>query len=189
MDDKSLVPITEPSITAKPNLSRIGKAARQLAPQHALRMYHKTLADNTIKRHQSDLEVFARYLKDAGEPIGADRLMFDLEAWAGATEWLLEGFKEWMLKEGFSIGSVNVRLSTVKKYYEIASRAGFLDESDLGLIKSVYGYRGKEGRNVDQKRPVTSHDDKIQLDVAGQLAQEKSICGRGDQSGDCSSFL
>lgn len=155
MADNQLIPMGDRGSIQRPTLARIGTVARMVARQHALKMYHSTLTANTLKRHRGDLDVFSKYLKDAGEEIDADALMFDLSTWAGATEGLLQGFKEWMLNEGFSIGSVNVRLATVKKYCEVAAHSGFLDAADLGLIKGVYGYRGKEGRNVDEKRATT----------------------------------
>lgn len=165
----------------KPSLAGIGKVAKQVARQHVLRMYQETLAPNTIKRQRCDLQVFAQFLQSAGETISVDALLYDLSTWAGCTDGLLESFKMWMLEEGYSIGSVNVRLSTAKKYCELAAKANFVDAPELGLIKTVYGYRGKEGRNVDTKRATTRVGNKkaspvtITVEQADQLlAQEDS---------------
>ena len=154
MRETSLVPATNTGVTDKRNLATIGKVARQVARQHALKNYHAELSDNTLKRHIGDLGVFSKYLYDAGENITAEELMYDLEMWAGATEGLLEGFKEWMLGEGYSMGSINIRLATVKRYCAVAAAAGYVDASDLGLIQRVYGYRDKGARNVDEKREI-----------------------------------
>jgi integrase len=56
------------------------------------------------------------------------------------------------LKEGYSLGSVNVRLSTVKTYAGLAWKAGALDTTAYALIKSVSGYSHKERKHVDKKR-------------------------------------
>ena len=154
MKTQSLVK-TETEVKPRRNLTRISEVARSIARQQALKQYQDTLAMNTKKTQYGHLKVFSEFLREAGEPIEPKDLMLDLRTWEGANEGILVAFKEWMLQRGYAIGSVNIRLSTIKKYCEIAASAGFLDPADLGLIKSVYGYRGKEGRNVDANRTVT----------------------------------
>jgi hypothetical protein len=62
------------------------------------------------------------------------------------------GFVQWMLQQGYATGSVNVRLSTIKTYAKLASKAGALDKLEYLQIKDVTGYSHKERKRLDQKR-------------------------------------
>lgn len=53
----------------------------------------------------------------------ASDLARDPNAWRGVTWGLVEGFVKWQLRRGYSVGSVNVRLSTVKTYCKLALKA------------------------------------------------------------------
>jgi hypothetical protein len=68
---------------------------------------------------------------------------------------IVEGFIKWQLQQGYSIGSINVRLSTVKTYCRLATQAGTIDPTEYALIRSVTGYAYKEGLNIDQTRDTT----------------------------------
>jgi integrase len=68
---------------------------------------------------------------------------------------LVAAFVQWLLQEGYAIGSINVRLSTVKKYVQLATQAGAVSPTEYALIKTVAGFRHAEGRNVDQSREKT----------------------------------
>ena len=182
MQDTSLIPVTSIAEVppAKRSLRRISQAARPIARQHALRKYHETLTENTLKRHKGDLRVFSKFLEAAGEEIEVHSLMYDLTTWEGVNEGLLEGFKDWMLDEGYSIGSVNVRLSTIKKYCEVAAKGGIVEPSDLGLISKVYGYRGKEGRNIDAKRTLTRVGNKKGAPIVLTSEQVEQLLSQDD---------
>jgi integrase len=54
----------------------------------------------------------------------------------------------------------------VKRYCELATTAGVLSSETLGLIKLVKTFRHKDGRNIDQKRPITRVGHKKALPVA-----------------------
>jgi len=84
-----------------------------------------------------------------------DGLDSDPTAWAGVTWGLTKRFIEWLLSEGYSVGTVNVYLSTVKVYATLAGKAGVLDGQAVALIKTVEGYRRKEGVNIDTDRKST----------------------------------
>jgi integrase len=62
---------------------------------------------------------------------------------------------QWQLQQGYAIGSINVRLATVKTYCRLALQAGALDHAAYAQIKAVTGYSHREGRNLDQQRPTT----------------------------------
>lgn len=65
-----------------------------------------------------------------------------------------------MLAEGYAIGSINVRSSTVKAYCKLVAKAGILPATEYALIKLVTGYRHSEGRNVDKTRAITRKGEK-----------------------------
>jgi integrase len=98
---------------------------------------------NTPRRQRADLVLFATFLRAAGQLAG------EPEAWAGVTGGLAAAFVQWQLQEGSAIGSINIWLSTVKKYAQLATQAGAVSPTEYALIKTVAGFRHAEGRNVD----------------------------------------
>lgn len=74
------------------------------------------------------------------------------EAWQGVTWGLVEGFVKWLLSEGYSISSVNNRLSAVKVYARLAAKAGTIPPTEAALIRDVRGYGTTEGKRVDKTR-------------------------------------
>lgn len=88
-------------------------------------------------------------------------LTTDLTRWAGLTWGLVERFVQWQLAQGYSVGSVNVRLATVRTYAELAHQAGVIDGQEARLIQSVKGKRPRhdhrEVKRIGRKkaRPVS----------------------------------
>jgi integrase len=77
------------------------------------------------------------------------------EAWHGVTWGLVEGFVKWLLNEGYSVSSVNNRLSAVKVYTRLATKAGVISPTEAALIRDVRGYGTTEGKRVDKVRAQT----------------------------------
>lgn len=73
-------------------------------------------------------------------------------AWQGVTWGLVEGFVKWLLNQGYSLASVNNRLSAVKVYARLAVKAGVIPADEGALIREVRGYGATEGKRVNQKR-------------------------------------
>lgn len=134
-------------------LIEAGQAANRAAARHVFEDYRSRKAANTLKRQDGDLALFARCLEDFG--VEAANLATDPLGWCGMTWGLVKAFVKWQLDTGYSVGSINVRLSTVKTYAKLAHQAGALDDTEAALIKSVSGYGHKEGRNIDEKRRRT----------------------------------
>ncbi len=84
---------------------------------------------------------------------GAHYCQQEPSAWNGITWGLVEGFVKWLLTQGYSIASVNNRLSAIKVYARLASKAGVIPPAEQALIREVRGYGGTEGKRVDEKRP------------------------------------
>ena len=103
-----------------------------------------------------------------GQPLGARMSVFaaavaafpdgpapDPEAWRGITWGLVEGFRNWMVRQGDAVSSINTRLSEVKTYAKLALKAGALTPEEYAVIRTVAGYSQKEGKRVDERREVT----------------------------------
>ena len=141
-------------------LAQAGQVANAYASQNVFREYQERRAYNTLRRQQNDLDLFSKYLADAGVMVDSADLYADPETWRYITFGLVDGFKRWMLQQCYAVGSVNVRLATIKRYAELATRAGVMDTANYAQIKLVQGYTHKEGRNLDIMRGVSRTGDK-----------------------------
>lgn len=134
------------------NLEVIGAIANQIAREGVLERYQMKHAPETMRRQKRDIALFEAYIKAAG--VFIENMHKDLEQWRGITYGLVEGFQRWLHEEGYAIGSVNVRLSTIKTYCQLAAQANIL--TDTKEINSIQGIKGhsqlKEVRNVDADR-------------------------------------
>ena len=135
-------------------LAAAGVRASAAASRRAFADYRQRLAENTRERHDDELALFGAFLADAGTPL-AYSLADEPDAWQGCTWGLVEAFRVWLLDEGYAIGTINGALSTVRVYAALASKAGTIAPTELLLIAGVRGYRGSEGRHVDQDRETT----------------------------------
>jgi len=131
---------------------RIGEQANGYAARGAFTDYLERKAANTTRRQRAELNTLAEYLKEAGIETTGEALQTTGAAWAGITFGLVEGFIRWQLAAAFAIGTINARLSTVKRYAGLAFKAGAIDHMAYALIKNVQGYTNKEAINVDKGR-------------------------------------
>lgn len=145
------LPIAAP---AAPGGAGAGAAADAAAARRIFDRYRERLADETRRRQDADLALFASFLERAAS-LAADSLSSDPAAWAGISWGLVEAFVAWQLQEGYAIGSVNVRLSTVKTYAKLAAKAGQLGAEAAATIAAVDGLRHAAGRRVDRQRATT----------------------------------
>lgn len=138
-----------------------GQAANGYAARGAFNDYHSRKADNTLRRHRADLDLFATFLASAGIPDTptGEALYSDAASWHGVTWGLVEAFRNWMLLQAYAVASVNARLSTVKLYAKLATKAGSLDSSELAMIRMVTGYRAEEAVRIDARRDQTRRID------------------------------
>jgi integrase len=129
------------------------EAADRAAARAVFDRYRAALADETRRRQDADLACFTQYLTSAGASCG--NLTHEPVSWSGISWGLVEAFVAWQLQEGYAVGSINVRLSTVKSYAKLAFKAGALSAESYAAIKVVSGYRHAAGRRVDKKRETT----------------------------------
>ena len=142
----------ETAIIQRPGaaLSDVAALAEEYSKATRLTRYHEGLRDETIRRQRTDLLTFARFLQSVG--VQAGDLYNDLDAWHGVGAGLLEAFIAWQKLQGYAIGSINVRLATVKAYCHLAFDVGILDADTHTHIQGVKGIPRRQARNVDARR-------------------------------------
>ena len=173
--------MTEDNALSLPNptaLAQAGQAANQAAERHRFADYRLRRAEQTLRRQQADLGLFAAFLLELNLPAGS--LWDNPDAWRGITWGLVEAFVKWQLQQGYSVSTVNVRLSTVKTYARLAMQSGALDPQEYAMLRSVQGYSQAEGRRVDQRRPQKRRGLKKAVPVALTPAQAQSLKARTD---------
>jgi integrase len=143
---------TDPAQIARLNdiMHQAGQAANQAAAAVAFEDHKARKAKNTDRRKRADIALFETFLQSAGIP--AAGLYDDPAAWRGITWGIVEAFRNWQLMQGYAIGSINGRLSTVRTFAKIAAKAGSITPQESILIASVQGYRSKEAKHIDDKR-------------------------------------
>ena len=93
-----------------------------------------------MARQRDDIALFESYLAEAG--VRMTGMADDLRLWAEVSQGLVSGFLRWQLKKGYSVGSVNVRLSTVRTYTRLAANAGHLPTTayrEITTIRTILG--------------------------------------------------
>lgn len=153
--------ITAPQQTTLTQQQQAMHVAGQVANHHAKAAvfadYLSRKSDNTKRSHLAGLTVFADFLTAVANIPGIDPdcLQNDPQCWHGITWGIVEAFKKWMLQAGYSVATVNHRLSVVKVYAKLASKAGAIDKLEYLQIKDVSGYSGKESKRIDKQRDTT----------------------------------
>lgn len=145
-----------PPYLQKGLLVEAGQAANQAAARHRFADYRMRRAEQTVRRQQADLALFAGFLGGLGVDglFRPGTLAEDPEAWRGVTWGLVEAFVKWQLQQGYTVSTINVRLSTVKTYARLAMQSGVLDPQEYALMRAVRGYSQSEQRRIDQRRQV-----------------------------------
>lgn len=137
-------------------LVELGEIANGLASASAFETYRAKRAVNTVRRQESDLALFAEFIRSTGVQVG--ELASSPEAWRGVTWGLVAAFQAWLLGMGYAVGSVNLAVSTVKTCAKLAFMAGVLSAETYALIKAVEGLSRRDARHVDQKRQAEGLD-------------------------------
>src|SRR5437660_5271516 len=154
--DAALIPVGEEHHDW---IIQAGRIANEKAREGILQRYLESCSDQTIRRHKAAIALFEQYLEEARKRVEAARTLppmrnmyEDLAQWAHITFGLVEGFREWMKTQGYAIGTINVRLDSVKMFCTLAMQADQLDADEHARIYRVRKIRPSEGRNIDEKR-------------------------------------
>lgn len=133
-----------------PRVALASQVADARAREDVLERYRERRTAQTLRRQRADIALFERYLAAMGAPV-VD-MADNLARWSYITFGLVEGFVRWQMQEGYAIGSINVRLNTIRMYTTLAMQAGYLSAEARALIYTVRQLKAVEGRNVDEKR-------------------------------------
>jgi len=79
-------------------------------------------------------------------------------AWQGITWGLVQGFQDWLLEQGYSVKTINDRVSVVKVYMSLANQAGVIPDGEVLRLRSIRGFTRKEGIDTDQARAAQGLD-------------------------------
>lgn len=136
----------------------LGQIANERAALGTFATYAGTQSHNTLRRQRADLAAFAAFLaslpnqpNQPNQPEGI-ALASTPAAWAGVTWGMVAEFRDWLIERGYAVGTVNVRLSTVKTYARLALQAGVLTTEAEAMIRTVQGFTRKAARRVDERR-------------------------------------
>jgi integrase len=136
-------------------MARVAAVANLRTAQDTFNDYRDRKAANTLARQDADMDAFAVFLGRFQIQRTAEELCASPEAWRGVTYGIVQGFIKQQLSLGFAMRSVNGRLSTIRTYCELATKAGVIPPDELTMIKTVKGYSRLEGRRMDDKRETT----------------------------------
>jgi site-specific recombinase XerC len=89
----------------------------------------------------------------------------DLAQWQEVTFGILESYKKLLLSEGYRVSTINLRLTTLQSYCDLAAQAGYYDvkpsdseevkqrkSNQYALICSVEGIPARSAMNIDEER-------------------------------------
>lgn len=157
----------------------IGELANEYADQTEHIRYGDEKAAHTLRRQKADLKLFFSFLEQVHYeyPIREFLETNDWTLWSGITHGLIVAFLEWQKREGYAVGSINVRLATIKTYCGFAHTNKAISYHEYATIKIVKGLRHKDGVHLDKKREVTRRGKKkataTSLNVGHALALKR----------------
>ncbi len=150
---------TAPTAPRRPRINpQAADGANRQAAAGVFAEYRGRLDLDTLRRQEADLALFAQFLAEAEAVPAAEapglgaRLPTQPTVWANLSHGLVSAFLRWQLDQGYAIGSINVRLSTVRRYCGLAYSAGVISAETLALIRTVRGYSGRQARAIDSQR-------------------------------------
>ncbi|HEX3640174.1 MAG TPA: site-specific integrase [Ktedonobacteraceae bacterium] len=139
-------------------LDQVGQSENVISANNAFKDYHDRIDPNTFARQSYDMALFCAFIASKKVLVDKDELLSSPRAWLDITHGMIDSFAKWMIEEGFAIGSINIRLSTVKTYFKLASRAGYIQPDEAVKAHFVKGYSYKQGLNVDERREIKRKD-------------------------------
>jgi integrase len=134
------------------SMEALSLEADNAARKTVLARYMQTKSGETLRRQGHDIALFEEYLLAAGHTTSG--MKDDLSLWRGVSYGIVAGFQQWQLNAGHAIGSINVRVTTVKRYCELANQAGHIASEEIEPIRSIVAIAHKEGRNIDGRRAI-----------------------------------
>ena len=145
--------IVGPISEIQPHEQQAGQLADAFAQLHVFDDYMDRKAESTLDAHRTDLRTFCDFLATIGIERQAHAMQTTPAPWSAMTHGMVSAFVRWLLREGYSVSTVNRKLSTVKVYAGLAARAGAIDAEAYAMIRMVRAYTDTEARRIDERRP------------------------------------
>jgi integrase len=184
MDQLTTTTETRPDLRREELLALAGQVANEAAAGDVAADYLSRLASHTRRTQAAGLALFADFLDQAHEALGAGLRDYagavadfpagsgaSPAAWRGVTWGLVDRFARWALAEGYAVATVNNRLAAVKRHAGLAVQAGAISAEEGQKIRAVRGYGRKQEKRIDENRPVTRVGDKKAEHVSLTQAQ------------------
>lgn len=127
----------------------------------------------TLRRQKVDVSLFEKFLLSIG--MQADDLFNDLTGWENVTSDALGKFKEWLLKQGYALGSIKVRIATLKAYCRLAAHANVISADELRRIDKIRGFHDQERSTADENRETTRIGIKKEKAISISFEQAKQL--------------
>jgi hypothetical protein len=130
INDTAPTPLSR-HVDANAVLAMASAAADRAASAAIFSSYREQLAPHTRIAHDQDLARCALYLADIDVAVGP--LAAEPAAWSAFSWGLVEGFKRWMIREGYAVATINRTMATVKSYVRLAAQSGALATEQAAL--------------------------------------------------------
>lgn len=127
-----------------------GQAANQAAQNAVFKIYQDKRPINTQRSQKAALAVFAQFMRTCG--LESPNLYSDPLSWMGITWGLVQAFQRWLLQNGYSVKTINDRVSVIKVYMAMANQAGIIPDGEILRLQALKGYSQKEAHDADGKR-------------------------------------
>jgi len=145
--DTLLAPVTMPY---SGTIQILGLEANKAAENAIFKLYQDRRPINTQRSQRAALGIFAEFMRTCG--MASPDLYSDPLSWMGITWGLVQTFQAWLLRQGYSVKTINDRVSVVKVYMALANQAGIVPDGEILRLQSLRGYTRKEAIDLDAKR-------------------------------------
>jgi integrase len=141
---------TQNMVTILPAQIEFGQMANEAATRAVFALYQERRPENTRRSQRAGLALFSEFMHSHG--IATPDLYSDPGAWLGITWGLVESFQRWLLAQGYSVKTVNDRVSVVKVYMSLANQAGIIPDGEILRLRGLRGFTRKEAVDADNTR-------------------------------------
>ena len=148
-----------------------GQVANHMASGNVFTEHLRYKSEETQKAYAAAVKLFSDALAEIGIQRQVTDLMTDVEAWRGVTWAMVKGYRDWLMSKGYATGSVNQRLSIVRKMADLAGQAGVIDSEEQLKIRGVKGYTSKTAKRADKDRKKARVSN--QKDASNFLSREQ----------------
>lgn len=139
-------------------MQQMSEAADAVAQRSVFVDYAEKSAPNTIRRHRTDLDLFAQFLNSLAAQAGADTqytgemLQTVPSAWRHVTHGILRAFQQALIQAGYAMTTINMRMGTIRLFCRMAYRAGVISGEAWAAIDNAERLNGRHKRNIDERR-------------------------------------